>query len=417
MHRELEGFARVGRIEADVAGVAVRRIRAHHQIALLGARRHAGGRPRPLDVENHGGHLGVVGEADELVHQRDARAGGRRKRAPAGPARTDHHADGSELVLRLQNRKLVLPGLLVDTELLAEAAKRVHQRRRRGDRIPRRDGRTGVDAAERRRRVAVDQNRILRLVQCLQMDRQRAGQTRVRIFVAEIDGLLVRVHQRRFPAELLSEQGADDVGVDLEQRRQRTDVGDVLHQDALTHPLECRVAHLGERHAEVGHVGTLQLVVQRPRRVVQQVAAGAHLRNILLIGRRVERHHQVEVRSAGGVAVFADPDLVPGGQALNVRRKDVLTRDGDSHAENRLHEESVRRSRSRSVGGCDLESEIVDPIHGFPEKQNLTTEAHDGPRRSRTYMKVFVSFEPIVSFVVQTPASAGIDTRLPASGM
>ena len=46
------------------------------QVALLRARRHAGGRPGALNVEEHGGNLGVVGEPDELLHQRDARARG-----------------------------------------------------------------------------------------------------------------------------------------------------------------------------------------------------------------------------------------------------------------------------------------------------------------------------------------------------
>ena len=51
--RELERLARIAGIEADVAGVAVRRVGAHHQVALLGARRHAGGRPGALHVEDH----------------------------------------------------------------------------------------------------------------------------------------------------------------------------------------------------------------------------------------------------------------------------------------------------------------------------------------------------------------------------
>ena len=61
-------------IQADVARVAVRRVGAHHQVALLRARRHAGRRAGALHVEDHRRDLGVVGQADELVHQRDAGA-------------------------------------------------------------------------------------------------------------------------------------------------------------------------------------------------------------------------------------------------------------------------------------------------------------------------------------------------------
>jgi hypothetical protein len=49
--RELERLAGVAGIDADVARVAVRRVGAHHQVALLGARRHAGRRPGSLHVE------------------------------------------------------------------------------------------------------------------------------------------------------------------------------------------------------------------------------------------------------------------------------------------------------------------------------------------------------------------------------
>ncbi len=53
-------------------------------------------------------------------------------------------------------------------------------------------------------------------------------------------------------------------------------------------------------------------------RDVREVAAGPHLGDVLRIGRRVEREHQVEMRRPRGVAVLVDADLVPGRQALDV---------------------------------------------------------------------------------------------------
>ena len=94
-------------IEADVPRVAVRRVGAQHQVALLRARRHAGRRTGALHVEDHRRDLGVVGQADELVHQRDARTRRRRERARAGPRRADHHADRGELVLGLQDGEAI----------------------------------------------------------------------------------------------------------------------------------------------------------------------------------------------------------------------------------------------------------------------------------------------------------------------
>ena len=53
------------------------RTRTAKDLDLLRARRHAGGRPDPLHVENDAGHFGVVREADELVHQGNSRSAGR----------------------------------------------------------------------------------------------------------------------------------------------------------------------------------------------------------------------------------------------------------------------------------------------------------------------------------------------------
>ena len=85
--------------------VAVRGVGAQHQIALLRARRHAGGRAGALHVEDHRRHFGVIRQADELVHQRDAGTRGGCERARTRPARADDHADGRELVLRLEDAR------------------------------------------------------------------------------------------------------------------------------------------------------------------------------------------------------------------------------------------------------------------------------------------------------------------------
>ena len=82
---EREALARIRREERDVLRVAVRQIRDRQQIALLRARRHAGGRAGALNVEEDAGNLGVVRESDELAHQRDARARRRRERRARRP--------------------------------------------------------------------------------------------------------------------------------------------------------------------------------------------------------------------------------------------------------------------------------------------------------------------------------------------
>ena len=101
--------------------VAVRGIGAFQQVALLRARGHAGGGPDALDIDDHRRNLGVIGEPQQLIHQRDARAGGGGERARAVPGGADHHADGGQFVFRLQMSVVVLAGLRVLAVLLAEA--------------------------------------------------------------------------------------------------------------------------------------------------------------------------------------------------------------------------------------------------------------------------------------------------------
>ena len=97
-------------------------------------------------------HFGVVREAGELAHQRDARARRRGHRARARPAGADHHAERRDLVLGLDDRERRLARLLVHAVLLHVADQRLGQRRRRRDRIPGDDGDAGHHAAERARR-------------------------------------------------------------------------------------------------------------------------------------------------------------------------------------------------------------------------------------------------------------------------
>ena len=126
------------------------------------------------------GHLGVVRQAGELAHQRDAGAGGRRHRPRARPAGADHHADRRDLVLGLDDREGRLAGLLVDAVLLHVADQRLGQRRRRRDRIPGDDGDAGHHAAERGGGVAFDQDLAGGLVHPLDAERILLGEVLAR---------------------------------------------------------------------------------------------------------------------------------------------------------------------------------------------------------------------------------------------
>ena len=176
-------------------------------------------------------------------------------RAPSHDG-ADHHADRGQLVLGLQDAKLFFLVSGSRAVLLAEALERVHHRRRRRDRVPRADGRAGVHGS-RAPAAVLPSIRMLSLVASIFSRRIGSGQSKcsLRVVVAERDAPCGS--SRAAPASSANfslSSAAMIVHVDVEQRRQRAGVGDVLHQDALAHALEGLVAHLGERHAEEGDV-------------------------------------------------------------------------------------------------------------------------------------------------------------------
>ena len=190
---------------------------------------------------------------------------------------------------------------------------------------------------------------------------------RGREVVAETERTLVGFAQPLLAGELLGEQLRDHVHVDAEHRDKRSRARDVLHQDALARSAELVVAHLGKRHAEVGDVLANQVAIQRPRRVVHRVAATRHLGDVARVGLPVHRHHEVVLAGAGDMPILVDPDLVPGGQPLNVRREQVLPGHGHAHAEDRAHQQVVRARRPGAVDVGELQREVIDLAAGLFE--------------------------------------------------
>ena len=103
LHRHRVALFDRGRDQHDLLGVAVRQHSGREQVPLRRARRQPGGRPHALDVEHDAGNFGVVREAGELAHQRDAGARRRRHGPRARPAGADHHPNRRNLVFRLDD--------------------------------------------------------------------------------------------------------------------------------------------------------------------------------------------------------------------------------------------------------------------------------------------------------------------------
>ena len=107
---EIEGLTGHGEALAHADGISIgwwvspcESEAVEADVALRGARRQAGGRPHALDVQDDAGNFDVVAKADELGHQRNARAGGGGHGARARPSRAQRHADGGEFVFRLND--------------------------------------------------------------------------------------------------------------------------------------------------------------------------------------------------------------------------------------------------------------------------------------------------------------------------
>ena len=119
--------------------------------------------------------------------------------------------------------------------------------------------------------------------------------------------------------------------------------------------------------------------------VVDADPAGGQARDVVVDGRGVERDQQLG-RPAGDVALVADPDVVPGGQPLDVRREDVLAVNGDAELEEGAQQGEVGRLTAGAVGGGHCDREVVDDGAGsrhraWPTQRFLNTHRSQAPPR------------------------------------
>ena len=320
--------------------------------------------------------------------------GRRREGTRAVPAGADDDADRRDLVFGLDDRELVGAGRLVDAELAAVLLERFGERRARRDRVPGADRGAAVDAAERRGGVAFDEDAVADRVAALDLQAEGVVEVLVAVMQAHHEGIEVGLEQLGLALVLLAEQRRDDLGLDAEHRRQHADIDDVLEQLALARVGVARGAQVGERNAE-----DMDVVAKARRRhrlgaVVEEIAAGLELGEVLVPGLRVHRHHQVDAAAPRQVAALADAHLVPGRQALDVRREDVARADRHAHAQEAPREQLVRRRRARAVDVRELDDEIVD---GF-----------DPRRRSRPHVARHVSTGTFLGVALRQPLPARV---------
>ena len=99
--------------------------------------------------------------------------------------------------------------------------------------------------------------------------------------------------------------------------------------------------------------------------VVEHVAAGFYLADVFRKALRVHADHHVDAAAAPQIAVLANAHLVPGGQPLNIRRKDISRAHRNAHAEDRLGEHTVGTRRAGAVHVGKFDDEVVDRCFGL----------------------------------------------------
>ena len=137
-------------------------------------------------------------------------------------------------------------------------------------------------------------------------------------------------------------------------------VDHVAHEPAQLRVGADRLDEIVERHRVEDEVGAD--LVELQRLVVDDGGAGIERQHVLARRLRVHRDEDVDLLLAADVPVLVRADGVPGRQAGDVRREQVLAGHRDAHLEQRPDEHEVRRLAARPVDRRHLDAEVVHDV-------------------------------------------------------
>ncbi len=340
-------------------GIAVREDRGGEQVALLRARGKARGGAHALHVEDYRGDVGVVAQADEFRHERDARSGGGSHGAGARPSGAERHADAGQFVFGLHDGVSGLAVFRVDAEAPHIADQRFHQRRRWRNGVPGHHRDAGEHAAQRAGGIAIDNDLARGRVHALHAVRVGLGEGlggevetglgRAPVQVGRL-GLLL--------AELLDQRLLNLLHFDGEQLRHHAVVDHVAHQFA-----QLGFGTDGADQFIEGHRIEVQIApqfVELERLVIYHGRSAVQLHHVFARRFRIHRHQEIDLLAAADVPLLAGANGKPGGQPRDVRRKHVLSGNRNAHLKQGTHQDGIGGLATRSVDCCNLNAEIVD---------------------------------------------------------
>ena len=315
-----------------------------------------------MNIPDHGRDFGEIAEADEFGHQADAGSAGGGQGACAGPSCADHHADGGEFVFGLDDGVGSFLGLWIAAGLGGVGDHRFGEAGGGSNWVPGCKGKASEDGAGSAGGVAVEQDGSfveaghaadaigLVVGQCLLGPVVGCGHHRP----VELDrfGFAVKI-----PVE-----GIFDLGhFDVEQEGGHADVdhiGDVALQV---------VGHIGgfdqgfDRHGVV--LDIFAVIGDWKAVVVEDNSAGHDAFHIFGHGGAVHADHNFDAFSAGEEAIFAEADVVPGGQPLDIAGEEVFAGHGDAHFVEGADQQVVAGLAAGAIGGRHVEIEVVvDPL-------------------------------------------------------
>jgi hypothetical protein len=342
-----------------VLGVAVREQRGGEEIALHGAGGKSGGGSHALYVVDDGGNFGVITEADEFGHEREAGTGGGGHGTGAGPSSAEGHADGSQFVFGLHYGEGGAAGFLVDAEALQIADQGFDERGRRRDGIPGDHRNAREHGTKRTRRVAFDDDLARVGIHALDPESVGLGVSLGGVVIAGLRGAPVQIGGLGLAlAELLHQRLVDLLHVDGEQPGNDAVVKHVAHQLAQLGIRAHRRDQLVEGRRVEMQIGPQG--VELERLVIDDGGAAIQLHHVFARSFRVHGDQEIDLLLAADITVFAGADGEPGGQSGDVGREHVLAGDGHAHLENGTHQDGVGSLAAGSVDCGDLNGEIVD---------------------------------------------------------
>jgi len=171
--------------------------------------------------------------------------------------------------------------------------------------------------------------------------------------------VIVGVEQLFLALVLLGDQFFDFGDIHVEQRRERTDIDDVLKQLALARIGIFAVADRSQRHADDRDVVAEFGSRHRLDGIVKEIAARLDPGDVLIPSLRIHRHHQIGAAARTEIAGLGNAHFVPGRQALDVGRKDVARRHRHAHAQHRARKQLVGAGGTGAVDVGEPDDEVV----------------------------------------------------------